>query len=317
MLDTADIPRQDRIDTVYSAMMQASAPSYVVHEDADGEVHTRIEFWELGDASVFTVRSTGIRLLRTPKLAKEDAAPVVALSVQRLAAGRHEQLGHRQVVRPGALMMVDLSAPYDFSWSGTGAAGCLQIPIDDVGLPIDVIRRAAVNLRASPLYGAVTSHVAQLVREPRRLSTHSAADMFGRASTELARALLASAAPAEPHARAVLAETLLARVRLYVRQHLADPELSPAAIAAAHHISVRYLYRICADADLRLEQWIISERLRRAREELLRPESQQLTIANIARRWGFRDPSHFARRFHRMYGVTPTELRRDRATASK
>jgi len=310
VLDTADIPRGERIEAVYTAMMRASVPSYVIHEDPDGDVRTRLEVWELGRANVFTARSTGLQLLRTPKQARQDAAPVVALSVQMLADGRHEQLGHRQIVRPGSLMMVDLSSPYDFSWSGHGAAGCFQIPIDQVGLPVDVIRRAAANLRSSPLYDLVTSHVAHLARDAERLSADPAAATLGHASIELARALIASAAHAEPHARAVLTETLLTRIRAYVREHLADPDLRPATIAAAHNVSLRHLYKICAQADFSLEQWIIGERLRGAREELLRPESRGRTIAMVARRWGFSDPTHFARRFRGMYGLTPSEWRR-------
>lgn len=310
VLDTADLPPRDRLDAVYAAMMEASVPSHVIHEDPDGDVRTRLEVWDLGAANIFIARSSGLRLLRTPKQARQDVAPVVALSVQLLADGWHEQLGHAQTVRPGALMMADLSSPYDFSWSGDGAAGCIQIPFDQVGLPVDVIRRAAVNLRSSPLYSLMTDHVAHLVREAPSLSADPAAHTLGRGSIELARALLVSAAHAEPQARAVLAETLLTQIRAYCHRHLADPDLRPAAIAAAHNISVRYLYKICAQADFSLEQWIIGERLEGAHEELRRPASGHRTIAMVARRWGFSDPTHFTRRFRRRYGLTPREWQR-------
>jgi AraC-like DNA-binding protein len=314
VLDTADIPRKERIEAVHTAMMAASVPSYVIHEDPGGEVRTRLEVWDLGSANIFTARSTGLRLLRTAKQARQDAAPIIALSVQMLGDGHHEQLGHRQVVRPGSLMMADLSSPYDFSWSGDGAAGCIQIPIDQVGLPLDVVRRAAANLRTSPLYDLVTDHVAHLVRDAERLSADPAAPSLGRASIELARALLASAAHTEPHAGAAHAETLLTQVRAYVRRHLADPGLRPATVAAAHNISLRYLYKICAQADFSLEQWIIGERLQGAREELLLPRNRARTIAMVARRWGFTDPTHFTRRFRGAYGLTPSELRRSAAS---
>ncbi|EFC81944.1 helix-turn-helix domain-containing protein [Parafrankia sp. EUN1f] len=310
VLDTADLPPGERIDAVHAAMMEASVPSHVIHENPGGDVRTRLEVWDLGTANVFVARSSGLRLLRTAKQARQDAAPVVALSVQLRADGHHEQLGHRQTVPPGALMMADLSSPYDFSWSGDGAAGCIQIPFEQIGLPIDVIRRAAVNLRDSPLYGLMTDHVAHLVREAPSLSVDPAAHLLGRGSIELARALLASAAHAEPRARDVLDETLLTQIRAYCRRHLVDPDLRPAVIAAAHNISVRHLYKICAQADFSLEQWIIGERLRGAREELRRPEHRHRTIAMVASRWGFSDPTHFTRRFRRLHGVTPREWRR-------
>ncbi len=309
VLDTAALPARDRAEAVFAAMAQASAPCHVIHEDPDGHVHARMGLWSLGAANIFTTRASGIRLVRTPRQAKQDAMPVVALSVQQLAAGRHEQLARQEIVVPGELMAVDLSVPYDFSWSGNGAAGCIQIPIDELALPVDVIHRAVGRVRTSPLYRLVGHHVAHLVADADRLSADPAAPALGAASIELARALLVSAARVDRRSREVLADTLLTRVRAYVRQHLTDPDLRPATIAAAHNVSLRHLYKVCAHAGLSLEQWIITERLRGAREELRRPESRQRPIAVIARDWGFRDPTHFARRFRSVYGMTPREWR--------
>lgn len=309
LLDTAALPVRDRVEAVFAAMSQASAPCYVIHEDPGGDVHARLGLWDLGSATVFTTRASGIRLLRTVRHAKQDVMPVVALSVQLRAHGRHAQLARQEVVAPGELMAVDLSAPYDFSWSGDGAAGCVQIPIDELGLPVDVIRRAVGNVRGSPLYRLVCRHVAQVAADADRVCADPGAPALGAASIELARALLVSAAHVD--AREVLADTLLTRVRAYVRQHLTDPDLGPVAIAAAHNVSLRHLYKVCARAGLSLEQWIIAERLRGARDELVAPESTQRAIGVVARRWGFRDPTHFARRFRAEYGMTPSEWRRE------
>ncbi|HTF08083.1 MAG TPA: hypothetical protein VK659_07925, partial [Asanoa sp.] len=220
VLDTADLPARDRVDAVFAAMMYASAPCYVIHEDPHGQIRSKMELWDFGNANVFSMRSSGIQLLRTAKQARQDAAPVIALSVQQLTDGRHEQLSHRRIVRPGELLVVDLSAPYDFSWSGHGAAGAFQVPIDQLGLPVDVIRHAIGNLPASPLYRLVTNHIADITHGAAPLSADPAAPALGTATIELARALLASAAHTGQHSRTVLAETLLTQVRAYVRQHL-------------------------------------------------------------------------------------------------
>jgi AraC-like DNA-binding protein len=311
VLDTAGMPARERVEAVNSAMRYASAPCHVIHEDPDGRVYARMEVCDLGDANIFTHRSSGIRLLRTAKLARQDAMPVVALSVQQRATGRLDQHGHRRLVPRGELLAVDLSAPYDYSWSGDGAAGCIQIPLDRLGLPVDAVRQAAANLPASPLYRLVTSHIAHLARDPARIAADPAAPAVAAASIELARALLASAARSGPAARGVLADTLLTRIRTYVRQNLTDPELSPAAIAAAHNISVRYLYQLCAGAGFSLEQWIIAERLAGAHRDLARPAARLRPIGAVARAWGFRDPTHFARRFKAAYGVPPQQWRRE------
>ncbi|WBB80404.1 helix-turn-helix domain-containing protein [Micromonospora sp. WMMD882] len=314
VLDTSDIPAPDRVEAVHTAMMHASAPCHVLHENPDGGIHARMEVWDLGNANIFTHRSSGIRLLRTAKLARQDGMPVIALSVQQRADGRIEQRARQRVVPPGELLVVDLSGAYDFSWSGDGAAGCLQIPYDQLGLPLDLVRRAAFEVAASPLYPMVTAHIAQLSRRAAGIATDAASATVAAASIDLARALLVSAARSGRH-RQVRAETLLTRVRAFVRMRLADPDLTPAAIATAHGISLRQLYKVCAEANLSIEQWIISERLHRVRHELTQPDRQHVPIGVIALRWGFRDPTHFTRRFKARYGMTPSQWRRASAAA--
>ncbi|WP_249999249.1 helix-turn-helix domain-containing protein [Actinoplanes sp. M2I2] len=310
VLDTAELPVQDRVEAVRTAMLHASAPCHVLHEDPDGDVHARLEVWELGNATIFTHRSSGIRLLRTAKQARQDGMPVVALAVQRRGSGRIDQGGRQRVVPPGELLVVDLSAPYDYSWSGDGGAAALQIPYDQLGLPLDAVRRAAAEVGASPLYRLVATHIAEIGRDPAGITGDAASATVGAAGIDLARALLVSAGHSGRHTRTVLAETLLTRVRAFTRLRLADPDLTPATIAAAHGISLRQLYKLCAGADLSLEQWIIDERLHRVRHELTRPDRRHLPIATIARRWGFRDPTHFTRRFKARYGTTPSQWRR-------
>ncbi|XVU24868.1 helix-turn-helix domain-containing protein [Actinoplanes sp. CA-054009] len=317
VLDTEHLPDTDRVEAVHTAMMYASAPCHVLHEDPRGPVHARLEVWDLGGANIFTHRSTGIRLLRTAKLARQDAMPVIALSVQRRADGHLDQHGDQRVVAPGDLLAVDLSAPYDFSWSGEGAAGCLQIPFDQLGLPLDVVRRATPGIAASPLYRLVTEHITQLARDPARITADVSATAVAAASIDLARALLVSAARSTKHTRRIRAETLLTRIRAYTRLHMGDPSLTPALIAAAHNISVRHLYKLCAEADLSLEQWIIDQRLDRIRHDLTLPDRAHLPIAAIAHHWGFRDPTHFARRFKSRYGLTPSQWRRSCAAAGE
>jgi len=310
VLDTAELPAADRREAVDTAMRYASAPCHVLHEHPDGDIHARMEVWDFGDATIFTHRSTGIRLLRTAKLARQDGMPVIALSVQQRADGRMERHGRQQVVAPGELLVVDLSAPYDFSWAGDGAAGCLQIPYDHLGLPLDVVRRATPEVAASPLYRMVTEHIAQLARNPSAITGDAASAGVAAASIDLARALLVSAARSGRHGRQVFAETLLTRIRAYTRLHLADPGLTPARIGAVHGVSVRQLYKLCAEAGLSLEQWIINERLQRVRHELTRPQRRHVPIGTIALGWGFRDPTHFTRRFKARYGMTPSQWRR-------
>jgi AraC-like DNA-binding protein len=104
-------------------------------------------------------------------------------------------------------------------------------------------------------------------------------------------------------------QALLAQVMCHIREHLGDPELSPGSIAAAHHISVSYLHRLFASRDLTVAATIRTQRLNRARRDLLDPRLAHIPIHRIATRWGFRDHATFTRAFRTRYGIPPRALR--------
>lgn len=210
----------------------------------------------------------------------------------------------------GGLICVDLTKPYDYAWRGMGSAFCLSVPAEQVGLPAHVVRTASRQLRTSPLYALFQRHLLSLARDTDAIVTDATAPAVASASIELLRALLASAAHDSRFDRSTVAAALLVQVRAYVQQHLREPDLTPATIARAHSISQRHLFRVCAAADFSLEQWIIGRRLVGAHEDLARASDVTVPISSIARRWGFRDPAHFTRRFKATYGLTPRDWRR-------
>ncbi|WP_238014878.1 helix-turn-helix domain-containing protein [Dactylosporangium sp. AC04546] len=311
ILDTSALPPRERIEALRSVLVDATAPSTVGLAERldDGRpVAALVEFWQIGAIqAVRTESSHGLSLTRSPKQVRQGCGPLVSFAVQERNLGRQEQFGLGRAVPVGTLTCTDLTEPYHFSWGGPGAGRALQIPVDELALPPDVIRRAAPNLLRSPLYELVAVHVAAITRDPERLSDERVAAGVGRSSVELARAVLLSAAGEERHPAA--ADTLPTQIRAYIRQHLGDPELGANSIAAALNISTRRLYSVCAAAEFSVEQWIISQRLDAARADLADPANDHRTVATIARRHGFRDPAHFARRFRAAFGVTPRDWR--------
>ncbi|MFF8837594.1 helix-turn-helix domain-containing protein [Streptomyces sp. NPDC015130] len=98
----------------------------------------------------------------------------------------------------------------------------------------------------------------------------------------------------------------LSRIRAYIEEHLMDPDLSPASIARAHHISVRYLQKLFQNDGSTVSQWVRQRRLEFCRLELSR-SNRRVTMAAVAHRWGFSSPSHFSRTFRGAYGMSPSE----------
>ncbi|WP_369253958.1 helix-turn-helix domain-containing protein [Geodermatophilus amargosae] len=313
LFDTTPLPRADRAEAFRVAMQEASASCRVEPRDEPAAVQARVQLFPYGTAALLATDATRFRMVRTPRHLARDAAPVVCLAFQHRGRGEFAQLGHEQLVRDGDLVLVDMAAPYGFACATGGGSRALLVPRDQLGLPVDVVRRATPRLRASPLHDLVRAHLQRLADDAAELSADPGAAALGAATVELVRALVVSAAGDPRHGPAVREDTLVARVRAHVARHLTDPDLTPAAVARAHGVSLRQLYKAFAGAGASFEQEVIGQRLEAARNRLSSPAGRQRPIAAVAHACGFADASHFARRFRGAYGMSPREWQRTAA----
>jgi len=236
------------------------------------------------------------------------AAPErISLSIQIAGRSTLSQGDLTWVDSVGELELVDLTSTFDYLHAGAGVAEALYIDHDQLGLPVDVVRRAAPRLQESPLYDLVLQHFRQLRPVADDVEASHTVTMLGAGTVELVRALIASAADASA-LRRLPAESLFAQITVYIRLHIGEVDLSPARIAAAHNISLRYLHTLFAARESGVRAWLIRERLEGARRDLARAPGPT-SIAATGRAWGFSDPGHFARRFRAAYGMSPGEWR--------
>lgn len=112
-------------------------------------------------------------------------------------------------------------------------------------------------------------------------------------AVDLVSALLAQHGSSSAHQKDG-PEALRHRILVYMEQRLADPELGPDRIAAAHHISRRYLFKLLAEQGHTVSGWIRERRLIRCRRDLGDPALAHLPVGAVAGRWGFPDAAHFS-----------------------
>jgi AraC-like DNA-binding protein len=99
------------------------------------------------------------------------------------------------------------------------------------------------------------------------------------------------------------------RVLAYIAQHFQEDDLSPARIAAAHGISLRYLHALFAQGDTTVVGHILESRLQACWRTLVDPVCRHLQVSAIAFHWGFNSTSHFCRAFKQRFGVSPSDAR--------
>jgi AraC-like DNA-binding protein len=186
----------------------------------------------------------------------------------------------------------------------------VMFPHDSLSLPSDYVGQlSAVRLAGgNGLTGIVGPFIAHLAENLDALSGPSgsrlAANALDLVSTMLHSELDMARDSMKP-------QMLLATsVREYIEANLADPQLSPAGIAAAHFISTRHLHNIFHESGATVASWIRSQRLERIRRDLRDPLHNGAPVGAVAAQWGFLDAAHFSRSFRDAFGESPSEWRR-------
>ena len=317
LLDTAPLPPADRLEAFRTAMLEASGSTRIELDTTEG-VRGQMALWSFGRARVFTAASTGISMSRDARAARGASTEAVAVAVHGGGTGRHVTAAGQRMVRTGDLMVVDITRPFDFSWSGRGSSTSIQVPITDLDLPLDAVQRAADRLETSPLYGMVSRHLVELTRHADSLSAGPMAAALGESTAHLVRALLVGTDERRrrgPGGRRGDAGQPGAGLR--------PPAPARPGPGTGHGRRLAWLSRddscsgCCERAGLSLEQYVIERRLEGAKAELATPAGRARTIAASANRWGFKDPTHFSRRFRAAYGMLPRDWRRLAAEQSR
>jgi AraC-like DNA-binding protein len=243
---------------------------------------------------------------RRPPYADDDQ--IMAL-VQLDGTSVVQQADREAVLRPSDLAIFDGGVPYDLAFpQGDHAVAVLQIPRDLIepavpGLASCVAVRipggAGLATAVSPFLASLHEALFDAGNiEGERLARH-AFDLL----VLVANAYTDSSGTLEGRARHLL------RAQAFINDHASDPDLAPAAVAAAAYVSVGYLHRLFQETGTTVREAILLKRLARCREDLADPSQRGVTITQIAHRHGFKDGAHFTRTFRRRYGMPPLQWR--------
>lgn len=301
-------------------VQRAQARAFEVSDVADEELigawerHNRDELIELEcrvpegrpfRAREITVAAGGLRLAAvagTPHTVERDeqmvaARPADAIAVYAALRGEAivDYQGARSIVRPGQLLVCDLDRPMlrgfghglhelavriprqDFD-AFTGMATLEPLVLDAAGRDADPYARALVRL------------VGRAVAQRRPVPAEE------QAVLELVSVLATRGAVGSPMAHRAAA-------RAYIDDHLTDPSLSAAAVAAGAGISERHLSRLFAEAGTSVPRQILARRLDTAFAMLAAPEPG-LRTSDVAARCGFTSRSYFSEAFRARFGAT-------------
>ncbi|GLV91362.1 AraC family transcriptional regulator [Streptomyces lavendulae subsp. lavendulae] len=315
VVSASELPVQERFDWFSDTLSREVVPT-ALSTARPAEFQAEAAVLDLGGLRTATLGFSPLDSRRTPALIRRGDPGQYQLGLMRCGTASLAQQRNECEVGPGDILIWDTSRPSDVrtaSEDGLVRLAMLQLPREAIPLPTD--RLAQLLARRIPghegvaavlttFVNALENHGGQCSREQLR--------QLGTTAVDLVAACLAQHLAAEDHLPAeVRTRALLQRIHAFIDHNLADPELTPSAIAARHHISVRTLHQLFRQQGEgeSVQARIRRRRLERCRADLARPALSAHPVQVIAARWGFSGPSVFSRTFRRMYGVSPSEFR--------
>ncbi|WP_394437289.1 helix-turn-helix domain-containing protein [Streptomyces sp. SGAir0957] len=309
VFSTAELSAAERAEHWREAVSRAFVPLEVRFTDPDPSPGQLVSE-RVGSLQVTRVQAGPQTVTRSKRLIARDEREYLILTLQQQGTTVKEQDGREALVGPGEFSLTDASRLFRKRVGGAFSFTSFHFLREELRVGDDDLRAlTATTFSGAPGSGSGALVAAYLTRMANEATVLGEA--VGRHHAVTALDLLALLIDErrgryEPRAPEVAA-AMLARVKAHIARHLADPTLSPASIAAAHHLSTRYVHKLFEPEGVTVSRWIKTQRLERCRRELMRAPGVRPAIATIARRWGFLSASHFSRAFRAAYGVSPRD----------
>jgi AraC-like DNA-binding protein len=304
LASTSALPIGKRFSYWTDVVAQTIIP---LHCDTPDRTHFsgQLRHRQIGLVGVTDVRASPVVVRRTKtKIASgpRDDVVVVLQLAGRCNAGQQAKIAQLQ---PGSGAIVTADVPYFFDLPKTFRSLVVTLPrclmADD---RIGTGRERALLLSVS---GARLLRKLALssLEEPLPLSPEEEVGVE-RAFAELLHGAMSSS-PGEPKGLRTSPHYLAACQ--FIRRQLADPALTPEAVAAHVKTSTRHLARLFARQGTTIDRTIWLERLMAARRDLVDPRLRDSSITEVAFSWAFTDAAHFSRRFSNAFGLSPAAYR--------
>ncbi|MEV1076966.1 helix-turn-helix domain-containing protein [Streptomyces sp. NPDC050211] len=263
---------------------------------------------QLGSLQMSVVRAGPQVVTRTPRLIAKDGEEWITFALQHRGTAALEQDGRQVLIRPGEFAMSDSGRPFRKALAEGFSFTAFHLPRGELQVPEQDLRMLTATIFSSNggSSSLATTYLTRLAQGVGAFDV-SLRRRLGIIATDLLTLLLQERSgklnPQAPES----AHAMLALIKDYIVRNLSDPGLSPEAVAAAHHVSVRYLHKLFEHEETTVCRWILHQRLERSRRDLSQATAMSSTVAAVARRSGFVSPSHFSRVFRATYGLSPRE----------
>jgi AraC-like DNA-binding protein len=264
----------------------------------------------LGPIRVARITCGRSSIARTPRHIVHAPGRVFSFILQARGSGVFAQYGHEAPLREGDITLCDSAAPHSYHVEEHSEVMMLRVPANMLKERLPSPEQFC-GRHLSSTEGLTCTVAAVMgsicVQLERGLSPYFQ-NSLARHVLDLLATSYAIAFDSLNTTSSVVSGRH-AKVKLYIEQHLRDPELSPCTIAQGLKLSSRYLRMIFATGGETVSAYILRRRLEECGRQMSDPQWRGRSIAEIAFGWGFNSAPHFTRSFRDRYGLSPRQYR--------
>ncbi len=295
--------------TAWQELVSRTFAPVEVTTDVRAVFRGRIESTGLGPLRLSAVAADAQRLRRTPRVISPSDPQCYLIAVALRESTVLQQDGRRTTLTPGDIAICDTTRPYEFRPCAAFQLLVIVCPRRLVRLAShDVARLTATSFSGhrgigalvSPFLSGLLPRLADCDERSVIRLADNVVDLLGTMFEQQLRDADLVPDPRQP---------LLMQVLRHVEDNLSDPGLGPGGIAAALHMSTRYVHKLFAAEGTTVCAWIRARRLEQCRRDLGDPSLSARPVSAVGARWGLPDPSRFSRLFREAYQVSPREYR--------
>jgi AraC-like DNA-binding protein len=254
----------------------------------------------VGDCPLLTLRGPSLLAKHPESRANRTRTDRIVVIWQLAGRATARQLGEQLDIEAGDLAFLHIAEPYDVDCVTDFRQIVVSVPASDATLrrrvpsrPAKLTPRAAHEPWTAYLRSLATV-AATLGQQERDAHRASVIDVVNRLRIRAYENASAAASP-------------LADITALIREHAADPHLTPDHVAQSLAVSRRTFFRQLRASGTTYQQLVLDARLEHARDLLVQFPAEP--VASVAQASGFRSRSHFHGAFRARFGESPGRYR--------
>lgn len=293
-----------------AAWRDAVAPfwNFAIRKEDLAEFRGRSRVQHLGNAILCRASASGLQFTRDRALVARMGVDHVLAHVRLAGRSRVAVGGSEQECGPGDICLLDLARPLSAS-STDYQALTVVLPRGLFGAhqgALDALHGQVIR-GATPFGRMLNDHLRALGAHAPGFSKREAA-AAAQATAMLLGAAVFGLPEEDRSGQAADGTPLLLTLRRFIEAELGSPDLNAETLGRQFGLSRSALYRLFVPLG-GVSGYIRQRRLARAYRDLAACDGRGPRVSEVAYRWGFESPAHFAQAFRAAYGHAPRDVR--------